>query len=85
MDFSSASQCKGKDEKEGMGGREEDLVEARVARLVYSRKCLWYVFGPFHCCYSVPTEMCSCYRSEHALVIFGQLHIKCIPCDFYHL
>lgn len=56
MDFFSALQCKVKGEKEGMA--RKDLGE--VAGLVYNRKCLWYVFGPFCCCSFVLTEMCSC-------------------------
>lgn len=74
MDFSSASECKVKDEKGGIGGKDKDLVQAEVAGLVHNRKCLWFVFGPFHCCPSVATEMCSCYGSQRALVILVSSH-----------
>ncbi len=57
--------------------KEGDLVEAGVLFLK-DRK----VFGPLCCCSSVPTEMCSCYRSQRALCDFGQLPLSVVPVIF---
>ena len=80
MDFSSASECKVKGEKEGMAGKEKKIQwKQELPARVYNRKCLWYVFGTT---LLLPQKTAVVTGSQRVLVILVSLTLSAFPVIF---